>query len=103
MHTIPLHDCDHAYATGAYRPGDLLRHLVQVRDGECTFPRCSRPARESDFEHASHPARAGLAPMARAFRPHLHQRTEELSGVTDHGPSVAIEADNRLPEIAGTL
>ena len=52
MHAIPLHDCDHAYATGAYRPGDLLRHLVQVRDGECTFPGCSRPARESDFEHA---------------------------------------------------
>jgi hypothetical protein len=52
MHTIPLHDCDHACATGAYRPGDLLRHLVQVRDGECTFTCCSRPARESDFEHA---------------------------------------------------
>jgi hypothetical protein len=52
MHAIPLHDCDHRYATGAYRPGDLLRHLVQVRDGECTFPGCSRPARESDFEHA---------------------------------------------------
>jgi hypothetical protein len=52
MHKIPLHDCDHAYATGAYRPGDLLRHLVQVRDGECTFTCCSRPARESDFEHA---------------------------------------------------
>jgi hypothetical protein len=52
MHKIPLHDCDHRYATGAYRPGDLLRHLVQVRDGECTFTCCSRPARESDFEHA---------------------------------------------------
>jgi hypothetical protein len=52
MHAVPLHDCDHRYATGAYRPGDLLRHLVEVRDGECTFPGCSRPARESDFEHA---------------------------------------------------
>ncbi len=36
----------------AYQPGDRLRHLVQVRDHECTFPTCSRPARESDFEHA---------------------------------------------------
>jgi hypothetical protein len=52
MHKIPLHECDHRYATGAYRPGDLLRHLVQVRDGECTFTCCSRPARDSDFEHA---------------------------------------------------
>jgi hypothetical protein len=52
MHAIPLHHCDHRYATGAYRPGDLLRRLVQVRDGECTFPGRSRPARESDFEHA---------------------------------------------------
>jgi len=52
MHKIPLHDCDHRYATGAYRPGDLLRHLVQVRDGECTFTCCSCPARDCDFEHA---------------------------------------------------
>jgi hypothetical protein len=52
MHKIPLHDCDHTYATDAYRPGDLLRHLVEVRDGECTFMGCSHPARLSDFEHA---------------------------------------------------
>ena len=52
MHAIPLHDCDHRYATDAYRPSSLLRHLVQIRDGECTFTGCSRPARQSDFEHA---------------------------------------------------
>ncbi|MBO0820963.1 MAG: hypothetical protein J2P26_08960 [Nocardiopsaceae bacterium] len=51
MHKIPLHDCDHAYATDAYRPTALLRHLVEVRDGECTFVGCSHPASESDFEH----------------------------------------------------
>jgi hypothetical protein len=28
-------------------PNDTLRHLVQVRDYECTFPPCSRHARES--------------------------------------------------------
>ncbi|HTR91588.1 MAG TPA: hypothetical protein VMI73_07595, partial [Trebonia sp.] len=32
--------------------GDRLRRLVQVRDHQCTFPTCSRAARESDFEHA---------------------------------------------------
>jgi hypothetical protein len=49
---VPTLDCDHRHETHAYQPGDTLRHLVQVRDGECTFPSCSRHARESDFEHA---------------------------------------------------
>ena len=49
---VPVHDCDHRYETSSYQPGARLRRLVQVRDYECTFPTCSRPARESDFEHA---------------------------------------------------
>jgi hypothetical protein len=49
---VPTYECDHRYETRAYQPGDKLRHLVQVRDGACTFPPCSRHARESDFEHA---------------------------------------------------
>jgi hypothetical protein len=49
---VPTHDCDHRHESHAYEPNDRLRHLVQVRDGECTFPPCSRHARESDFEHA---------------------------------------------------
>jgi hypothetical protein len=49
---VPTHACDHRYQVNSYQPGDRLRRLVQVRDQECTFPTCSRPARESDFEHA---------------------------------------------------
>ena len=49
---VPTHDCDHRYRIGSYLPGDRLRRLVQVRDHTCTWPPCSRPARESDFEHA---------------------------------------------------
>ena len=49
---VPTHDCDHRYQVNSYQPGDRLRRLVQIRDHECTFPPCSRPARESDFEHA---------------------------------------------------
>jgi hypothetical protein len=49
---LPTFDCDHRYETQGYQPSDRLRHLVQVRDGTCTFPPCSRHARESDFEHA---------------------------------------------------
>ena len=49
---VPTLDCDHRHESHAYQPNDTLRHLVQVRDGTCTFPPCSRHARESDFEHA---------------------------------------------------
>ena len=49
---VPTHDCDHRHQVNTYQPSERLRRLVQVRDHECTFPPCSRPARESDFEHA---------------------------------------------------
>ena len=49
---VPTYECDHRHESQAYQPGDVLRHLVQVRDGNCTFPPCSRHARDTDFEHA---------------------------------------------------
>jgi len=49
---VPTHDCDHRHQVSTYQPSGKLRRLVQVRDHECTFPPCSRPAYESDFEHA---------------------------------------------------
>jgi len=52
LEPVPTHDCDHRRESKAYEPNDALRHLVQIRDYECTFPTCSRHARESDFEHA---------------------------------------------------
>ena len=52
IHPIPVTSCDHRYETAAYRPGRLLRHLVEVRDGQCTQPTCARAARGCDFEHA---------------------------------------------------
>jgi hypothetical protein len=52
LEPVPTRECDHRHESHAYQPNDTLRHLVQVRDGECTFPPCSRPARESDYEHA---------------------------------------------------
>ena len=51
LEMVPTFACDHRYETPGYRPSDKLRHLVQVRDGTCTFPPCNRHARESDFEH----------------------------------------------------
>jgi len=52
LQPIPVTDCDHRHEFHGYQPNDTLRHLVQVRDGTCTFPPCNRHARESDFEHA---------------------------------------------------
>ncbi|MGC2004777.1 DUF222 domain-containing protein, partial [Trebonia sp.] len=52
LEPIPVTDCDHRHESRGHQPSDTLRHLVQVRDGTCTFPPCSRHARESDFEHA---------------------------------------------------
>ncbi len=49
---VPVDDCDHGLASAGYQPSGRLRHLVQVRDGACSFPACSRHARDSDFEHA---------------------------------------------------
>jgi hypothetical protein len=49
---VPIDHCDHRYESPGYRPRGRLRHLVEVRDGECTFPTCRRPARRCDFEHA---------------------------------------------------
>jgi hypothetical protein len=56
---MPTYECDHRLESKGYQPGDRLRHLVQVRDGTCSFPPCSRRARESDFEHAQPYAEGG--------------------------------------------
>jgi hypothetical protein len=48
---IQVTDCDHRHESHAYQPGGTLRHLVEIRDGECTFPPCSRHATACDFEH----------------------------------------------------
>ena len=59
LEPVPTLDCDHRHESHAYQPNDRLRHLIQVRDGTCTFPPCSRHARESDFEHATPYHRGG--------------------------------------------
>src|SRR6185437_6845742 len=75
----PLTSCDHRYEAPGYQPGDLLRHLVQIRDGECTFPACSRHARESDFEHA--------LPTTKAAGP--------VPATPEHAAGAAIGSSNR--------
>jgi len=52
IHRIPVTDCDHQLENKGHDPSDLLRHLVQIRDGTCTYPPCAHPATRSDYEHA---------------------------------------------------
>jgi hypothetical protein len=51
LFAVPVGECDHRYESPGHDPSDRLRHLTQVRDGKCSFPTCSRHARETDFEH----------------------------------------------------
>lgn len=52
---IPLpmpRPCTHEYATASYQPGRILRHLVQIRDGQCAMPNCGHLAVGTQWEHA---------------------------------------------------
>ena len=52
LEPIALTDCDHRHQTTAHDPSGRLRHLVEIRDGECTYLPCRRAAERCDFEHA---------------------------------------------------
>jgi hypothetical protein len=56
---VPTHECDHRHDSAGHDPSYKLRHLLEVRDGKCSFPTCSRRARECDFEHATPHAQGG--------------------------------------------
>ncbi len=80
---VPTRDCDHRYAVSSYLPGDRLRRLVQVRDHECTWPPCSRPARDSDFEHAVPYDKGGVTDACNAgARSRRCHRVKQLPGWT---------------------
>ena len=51
LEPIPASDCDHSHQTASHDPSRHLRHLVEIRDGECTWPPCRREARRCDYDH----------------------------------------------------
>jgi hypothetical protein len=51
LEPIPVDDCDHRHQTGAHDPSDRLRHLVEIRDGNCSWPPCRRDAARCDYDH----------------------------------------------------
>ena len=45
--------CTHERQTRAYRPPELMRHLVNIRQRTCAFPGCRRPAERCDLDHTT--------------------------------------------------
>ena len=45
--------CTHERQAKAYRPPNLMRHLVCIRQRTCAFPGCRRPARRCDLDHTT--------------------------------------------------
>jgi hypothetical protein len=66
------------YGTTRYRPPRHLADHVIERDGECTFPYCSHPARRADLDHIipfprGHTTASNLHPL---HRRHHNAKTE---------------------------
>ncbi len=51
LEPIPVTSCDHRHHSAGHDPSPRLRHLVEIRDGECDYPPCRRAAARCDFEH----------------------------------------------------
>ena len=51
LEPIPVTSCDHRHRSAGHDPSPRLRHLVEIRDGECDYPPCRRAAARCDFEH----------------------------------------------------
>jgi hypothetical protein len=49
--TLETGTCAHRRETPAYRPPPSLRHLIKIRDRQCGYPGCRRPATRCDDDH----------------------------------------------------
>jgi Domain of unknown function (DUF222) len=86
---LAVTDCDHRHESAGYQPSDRLRHLVEIRDGECTFPPCRRHARSCDFEHALPYDEGGRTCACNAgarCRHHHHQKQDPGWRLDQHLP-----------------
>ena len=51
IRVLPVLDLNTEIESAGYVPSPRLRRQVQLRDGTCVFPWCSRPARSCDVDH----------------------------------------------------
>jgi hypothetical protein len=83
--------CRHTRQAPGYVPPPRLRHLVMVRQRQCAFPGCRRPARQCDLDHTTPFENGGLtcecnlAPLCRR-----HHRAKQAPGwrLTQDQPGV---------------
>ena len=89
---VPTYDCDHRFESRGYQPSDKLRHLTQVRDGKCSFPACTRHARDCDYRHAAPSAKGGrtCACNAHCASRSCH-RAKQTSGWTVTKPRTGLD------------
>ena len=77
LEPIAVSHCDHSHQTASHDPSRHLRHLVEIRDGECTWPPCRREARRCDYEHTIAFENGGLTCACNGgprCRHHHHQK-----------------------------
>jgi 5-methylcytosine-specific restriction endonuclease McrA len=51
MKVLETGTCGHSLQEDRYQPSQSLRHLIQVRQPQCSFPGCRRPATATDLDH----------------------------------------------------
>jgi ribosomal protein L12E/L44/L45/RPP1/RPP2 len=79
--TLEHGSCTHQRESVGYRPPASLRHLIKIRDRECGFRGCRRPAYRCDDDHTLAYHKGGktgecnLYPMCRA-----HHRAKQAAG-----------------------
>ncbi len=89
LEPVAVTDCDHRHETAAHDPSNKLRHLIYIRDGECTWPPCRRSARRCDFEHAIPWETGGRTCVCNAgarCRHHHHQKQAPGWRLDQHQP-----------------
>lgn len=73
--------CTHDGETRAYRPPEMMRHLVCIRQRTCAFPGCRQPAERCDLDHTNPFDQGGrtcpcnLSPLCRR-----HHRAKQAPG-----------------------
>jgi hypothetical protein len=73
--------CAHPRETPGYRPSNMLRHLIKIRDRTCSFPGCRRQAVRCDDDHTTAYEQGGrtcecnLSPLCRR-----HHRAKQATG-----------------------
>jgi hypothetical protein len=91
LEPLPVTSCDHRHRSAGHNPSPRLRHLVEIRDGECDYPPCRRVAARCDFEHTIPWEDGALTCACNAgprCRHHHHQKQHPSWRLDQHQPGI---------------